>query len=338
MKNIFVFLLPLILLSCAKERTDWQGEIYLDEANEEVGFDELFSVDHRISLENNPDAYFHDFSTVKWIGDRLYVYDFMSNDKNLIVFDLDGNYLGRIGKFGQGPEEYPSLLDFTVDERNGNVIILGNDSQIYTYSSEGKFLGKRKISDTPLLQIERIKDGFLASASVMDAIENDSTYLFYRFDDEFKLVSAKFKPDPKDNFFLNPAKPISIVNGNGLICNNYAGVVYLYDCKEDTAGYHYNFRLPNQLEWEPNQDSLQFENALMNHCWVSKILTNSQIALISFIGTDSKCHNVAVSNRDKNVRNVIDMPSRLITANDRFISLEEADDDSNMDIVILNLR
>lgn len=337
MKYIFALLLPMLLLSCAKEDNDWRSEIYLDESNEEVRFDELFSVDRRISLEDHPDAYFHDFSTVKWIGDRLYVYDFMSKDKNIIVFDLDGNYLGRIGKFGQGPEEYPNLLDFTVDGRNDNVIILGPDSQIFIYNREGEFLGKRKISDARLLHIERIKGGFLASTSVDKAIGNDSTHLFYRFDDDFNLVAAKFKPDMQDNFIINNASQISIVNGNGLIFNNYPGVAYLYDCKEDTAGYHYHFRLPNQLKWE-HQDFLEFENALMTHCWTKDCQTNSQIALISFIGSDHKEHTAALIDKDKSLRNVIDKPSRLITTNDHFISLEEPADDSNIDIVILKVK
>lgn len=340
MKHIFLLFLPLLLLSCAKGGNDWRGEIYLDEATESVKFDELFSEERRITLENHPDAYFHDNSTVKWFGDRLYVYDFMSNDKNIIAFDLDGSYLGRIGKFGQGPEEYPTLLDFTVDERNGNVIILSASSQIYVYNSDGVFLGKRKISESRLINIERIKDGFLASASEQEAIENDSTFLFYRFDNDFNPVAAKFKPDREDNFNLNNAAPISIVNDNGLIFNNFPGKVYLYDCKEDTAGYHYHFRLPNQLEWEPNQDFLQFENALMNHCWTHNFITNSQLAIITYVGKDRKRHTVALDNNNLHLTKIDQesIPTRLITTNDKFLTIEETGDDSNFDIVILKVN
>ncbi len=340
MKNIFLLLIPLLLLSCSKGGNDWRCEIYLDEATESVKFDDLFSEERRITLENHPDAYFHDYSTVKWAADRIYVYDAASNEKNIIVFDIDGNFIGRVGKYGPGPEEYSSVCDFTVDERNGNIIILSAGSQIYIYNSEGGFLGKRKISDARLIQIERIKDGFLASVSETEAIENDSTFLFYRFDNDFNPVAAKFKPDKEDNFITNNGTQISIVNGNGLIFNNFPGKVYLYDCKEDTAGYYYRFKLPMQLTWEENQDFMAFENALINHCWTDKFHTNSKLALISYKGKDGKTHTVALNNHNLHLINIAQesIPHRLITTNDKFISIEDKADDSNFDLVILKVN
>lgn len=341
MKRILSLLLPLLLLSsCTKEANDWHGNIYLDDTSEEIEFDELFSEERRISLENHPDAYFHDGSILKWLGDRFYVFDPLSSEKNLIVFDSAGKYLGRIGNFGQGPQEYPALLDFTVNNDSGNVIILSANSQIFIYNTQGDFVTKLKIGDVHLTNLERINDGYLASTTAAETLGNDSVYFFYRFDNDFNLLSAKLKPAQEDNFSLYDSRKITIVNGCGLVFNSYPGVVYLYDCQEDTSGYCYRFRLPMQLPWVPDQDFMELQDALMNHCWTSDFLTDGRIALVTYKGGDQKYHTVALDHDFGNLKRITagTVPDHLTTANSHFLLLSTPDDNSNIDIVILKAR
>lgn len=53
--------------------------------------------------------------------DKIYILD--TKLRSLTVYDLQGNFIGQIGRRGQGPKEYVNLSDFDVDDK-GNVFVL----------------------------------------------------------------------------------------------------------------------------------------------------------------------------------------------------------------------
>src|SRR5690606_8598239 len=64
----------------------------------------------------------------------------LDNVQNFIfVYDLEGNFLNRIGGIGDGPGEYLEITDFTIT--NDDLVVFSNNSRkIIHYSSIGKFI------------------------------------------------------------------------------------------------------------------------------------------------------------------------------------------------------
>lgn len=80
---------------------------------------------------------------VKVMNDRIYISD--KRLQVLVVYDLDGNYLGAVGKRGQGPCEYISVTDFDIDS-SGNICMLdGRLDKIMFYNSDFDFIREEKL-------------------------------------------------------------------------------------------------------------------------------------------------------------------------------------------------
>ncbi len=60
---------------------------------------------------------------------------------NVFVFDDSGAFLRRIGKKGEGPQEYKSVDDIAYDEVKSEIHLLSNaDQKIFIYGTDGYFL------------------------------------------------------------------------------------------------------------------------------------------------------------------------------------------------------
>lgn len=73
-----------------------------------------------------------------------------AGNNNLFVFDKKGRYLRKIGQTGQGPGEYISIHDFTIDEKKDKVFLVDSDGEkirVYQFST-GKFLQNIDFKDS----------------------------------------------------------------------------------------------------------------------------------------------------------------------------------------------
>jgi hypothetical protein len=79
---------------------------------------------------------------VKIVNTNIFILD-SRKSKGVFMFDLEGNYIRRIGVVGKGPGEYPFPEDFEVDEENKEILVFnGTVRKIFRYNFEGDFLGE----------------------------------------------------------------------------------------------------------------------------------------------------------------------------------------------------
>lgn len=80
---------------------------------------------------------------VVWNG-NFYIWDQLT--ETIFCFDSEGQFLHKIQKQGQAPDEYPRISDFTIDMKNGNLCIYSDMAKaIYAYTKNGEFI-KRSTS------------------------------------------------------------------------------------------------------------------------------------------------------------------------------------------------
>ena len=93
-----------------------------------------------IRLETNRECLIKGMpNKVEIFNDRIYIFD-ISYPGKLYCFDLQGKFLFNISSVGNGPGEYVSLLDFTLDKEN-MCLWLGDDARkILKYDLNGVFI------------------------------------------------------------------------------------------------------------------------------------------------------------------------------------------------------
>jgi hypothetical protein len=77
-------------------------------------------------------------------NNRVYILD--KRLKKLIVFDIEGRGIGRVGQIGQGPEEYLQISDFDVNE-NGDIYFIdgtgGGSDRLFVFNKNLQFVFKK---------------------------------------------------------------------------------------------------------------------------------------------------------------------------------------------------
>ena len=110
----------------------------------------------------------------------------LSDFKSILIFDIKGNFIGKVNRFGRGPQEYTDILSFLVDPVSENICILSSRA-IFEYDIKGNFIYKiEKIPEaTTLNSFLKVKDGvFLVNwskhsdAKEMTSILNSNSILY----------------------------------------------------------------------------------------------------------------------------------------------------------------
>lgn len=97
-----------------------------------------------ILLSTGEDALFRRVDKLIAKNDQFYLFDHLANS-GVLVFDAEGNFIQKIGEFGEGPQQLKRITDFQVLD-NGDVLILDSSTQsITTYSEDGMWKQKVKL-------------------------------------------------------------------------------------------------------------------------------------------------------------------------------------------------
>ena len=110
-----------------------------DNPQDTLRLSDIFSEVQYVKLSDIPNASVGNISSVRINSERIYLQD-MSN-KQIVVYDREGNYLMNIHRRGRGPGEYVSLTQFDVNDKTGEISILDLSSRkMLVYDPSGDFL------------------------------------------------------------------------------------------------------------------------------------------------------------------------------------------------------
>jgi hypothetical protein len=137
-----------------------------------------------IILETSENALIGKIDKLQVYNDLLIILDWQFA-KKVFVFDKEGRFISTIGSRGDGPAEYSSVDDFTIDDVTGNIFLLdGNRQKIKVYQIEtGKYIKDADIENEELTisrSIEYYKGKLYAD--VYCYVEKDDTPLLRELD------------------------------------------------------------------------------------------------------------------------------------------------------------
>ena len=111
------------------------------ETKNKIRLSNLIDTCYTVTLETNKSNLIGSIDEIKIYGDRIYVLD-KKISKEVFVFDIQGDYIGKIGQKGHGPGEYPKPDGFEIDKINGELLITSlSIRKIFRYDFNGNFLG-----------------------------------------------------------------------------------------------------------------------------------------------------------------------------------------------------
>ena len=177
-KQFFYIALLISLFACTKQtNTDEFRILDLSSIPENKTSENIFKNIRHIKLETARDIMLGDNLYFHIKDDKIYILD-RSHQKALLTFGGEGKFLGKTGKLGKGPEEYPKTIDFAV--RNDTIDFLssaGANYNIYSYLLNGPFLKKTDI-DFIAGSFEWIRDNHYAiSTNFQKSLHDHQVYI-----------------------------------------------------------------------------------------------------------------------------------------------------------------
>lgn len=136
----YLSLLLILLASCEEHKTSQSPTLSVLSFDEATPLDIKDFVEEQqyILLSIEEEALFRRVDKLLAVNDHYYLFDHVNNS-GVLVFDAQGNFVRKVGTFGEGPNELQSIEDFQVNE-NGEILVLdATQNKIFVYSPTGEW-------------------------------------------------------------------------------------------------------------------------------------------------------------------------------------------------------
>ncbi len=195
---LFQLVFLLLLASCHSDKKQ-EGNLYpltihvdnIDDAEDiEVTKDKYIKSFRCIQLETDTTVLIGSVIKVLYEDNRIYITD--RNGKNVFIFDGEGNFINKIYRYGQGPEEYTYVRDIFYDSREKTINLLAHGgsskTKIMAFDADGKELLKQTPIDLYLHEAMKSDEGFLICNSQQSVNDSSAFNRLTVFSEDFKKL------------------------------------------------------------------------------------------------------------------------------------------------------
>lgn len=177
MKIIYSAIFVFICLSC-ENKSDLKQEdssfelinISEDTNVNKKDFFNLFRLTNVIELEFRGDYYLNNIRRLIISENSIYALD--PDFNNLVRYDLNGKIVSKIGVIGEGPQEIPEIVDFSVMDSGNLALISFSAMKVSIYDSLGGFVRSVKINDQ-IDQISTLNDQLFLSLTYFNSLNKN---------------------------------------------------------------------------------------------------------------------------------------------------------------------
>ena len=214
--KLFLALLisQIVFISCATKQKEIQSNhqfltVNLDsiKVKETIKASVFFKNPKSIILETNENSLIGNIEQIHINDHQIVVFD-NSENLSILIFNLDGTFSHKISKLGNGPGEYISISDFTVDDQKNELYLLDSeDSKVKKYNLHtGEFIHSIPINNKRASRHIQYQDNHL----YIDAnLKSDNKHLLYQISKETGeektswLDADQYNQGWMETFFLN---------------------------------------------------------------------------------------------------------------------------------------
>lgn len=233
----FVLLFLLATVSCKKDIRQNVLSVRLEP--KEVLASELFKKIEIIPLETIEESLITSIGRIREYNDRYYILD--DRISALFCFNKKGDYLYKISKTGNGPDEYYLIYETIIDSDKNRILMLSPMGIIHIYDMDGNFLEKKVLTEDGQQDMIEIEKNIIAYWILGNS---DNKISFYDIEKE-KTIGGFWK-DTDDNFMTNLCIDVFYQYKNeNYFSTQFANEVYKF--KKDTfeLAYIWDFGVDN---------------------------------------------------------------------------------------------
>ncbi len=189
---LILFVVPLLTMCCIRNKIPVEGEsIEINPADSsKSGFSDYFELDKYIMLETSDSAVMKDIRKISIISEKIFILTW--GDPKILIFNINGDHIKTIDKYGRGPEEYASATDISISD-DGNTICLLDKmlKRLVYYNLKGEYLRSVDLN-TDLETFTILKDGTILGYSYLnDAIPlNDTIFQLWHFNSQGNILKG----------------------------------------------------------------------------------------------------------------------------------------------------
>jgi len=149
MRHIIIYtVLVLVICSCGQITEKKSNIIVIDNfasAPKTISIDEVVSHIDYIQLETTQESLIGNINKLQIKDSKVYILD--ARHSLMLVFDMKGKFIRRIGNRGRGPGEYLGILDFALCD---SVILMrdGMQMKMILYDTLGRLIAEKHIPNT----------------------------------------------------------------------------------------------------------------------------------------------------------------------------------------------
>lgn len=190
-KIVFLTSLSLILFVCCYRNNNVQSiQTIVINPDDTVrsGFSEFFEMEKYIVLETSEKSFMQSIRKIYIANNKIFILTW--GETQVLVFDINGKFLNKIGTYGRGPDEYSYVVDFSVTS-GGDTICLYDKGfkKTFYYNSQGTLLITREL-EADLETFMVLAGGNIIGYSFLNYVLplNDTIYQLWYFNKDGKVV------------------------------------------------------------------------------------------------------------------------------------------------------
>ncbi len=273
MRNILISFSLLVFISCNNRNSfdsyqnDKTGTVQVNLADipyeEKYILDSIVSIEKIVKLESNDQSFIGSYDKILVDDDKIFIMDKKSTH-SIVVFTLDGEYIYKISNYGEGPEEYLELRDFTVSPSSSTLDILDfGGRKILSYNkSTGELVSTTSIDrNTNFSAIEKTNTKyFVAHSNECGFLADCFNFSFY--DEKLSLINSSL--EVHDNFKDYDYKGNANFSRNGdrlYFTEVFNDTIYEIESDNNTLRVAYaidfgKYRMPDEFKYSSKNSNL----------------------------------------------------------------------------------
>ena len=116
------------------------------------------------------------YDNIEIVKDKIYI---SVRDVGILVFNMEGKLIKKIGSIGRGPGEYTYYFLFTVDDKNENIYVFDRGEIIKVFSKTGRFVRHFPVKEFGSMEKMQYFNSklFVLMASQFSSTENEWIFL-----------------------------------------------------------------------------------------------------------------------------------------------------------------
>ncbi len=161
--TLFILIILFSLISCSKQPENNNPFLHIKipvNQLQQINMSDFISDFKAVKLEFTDESMLHSVRKVELFDELLYVLDSFGA-KGVLVYDMNGKFIRKIGSAGRGPGQYSIPQDFLIDKQNNEIEILANRT-VFHFSLNGNYLKDQTIDFTGINFIKSNKSYYFA--------------------------------------------------------------------------------------------------------------------------------------------------------------------------------